>query len=616
LTVDGRPLLSLSFALNQRLFGPEPWGYHLVNLLIHIGAGVLLFGVVRRTLELPRFRERYASSGTWLALAMAAIWLVHPLQTESVTYIVQRAESLMGMLFLLTMYCSIRGFTGEKSGRWYLAAVTACACGMGVKQTMFSAPLLVLLYDGLFISDSFRAALMKRWRLYAGLFTTWLIIFGIIGLTWQESTIDFIKISPLRYALTQPLVILYYLRLAFWPAPLVLEYGWALEDQWWRIVLPGVAILGMLGVMFHGIRRRRWYGFVAAWFFLILAPTSSLAPMRQALFEHRMYLSLAAVVVLAVIGCEVAVRKLASLPVHRVALGGCMAIAVVAVLAALTHDRNRDYHTELGMWQDAVVHRPANPLAHTFLGNALQALGRPGDAIPHYRKALQLDPGYAEGHNNWGMALDAVGRPREALSHYQQAVQLKPGLADAQYNLGNALQSVGRTAEALAHYRQALQRQPNHVDARYNLGNALLIAGRAPEAIGHYRQAVRLKPDFAEAHNNLGHALQASGHPREALKHCAEAVRIKPGMAEAHFNLGNALVALGRLRDATEAYRKAVHLNPYHADAHNNLGAMFRESGRYAAAIKHFEQALRLNPAHAPARKNLRETRAMMGEDR
>ncbi|MBT7066079.1 MAG: tetratricopeptide repeat protein, partial [Verrucomicrobia bacterium] len=455
-----------------------------------------------------------------------------------------------------------------------------------------------------------------RGLFYAALCATWLTVFAIIGLTWKESTSDFVNISPLRYALTQPLVLLQYLRLAIWPSPLVLSYGWPLEDQWPRIVFPALVILGMLGVMFHGIRRRRWYGFVAAWFFLILAPTSSLAPMRQALFEHRMYLSLAAVVVLAVIGCEVAVRKLASLPVHRVALGGCMAIAVVAVLAALTHDRNRDYHTELGMWQDAVVHRPANPLAHTFLGNALQALGRPGDAIPHYRKALQLDPGYAEGHNNWGMALDAVGRPREALSHYQQAVQLKPGLADAQYNLGNALQSVGRTAEALAHYRQALQRQPNHVDARYNLGNALLIAGRAPEAIGHYRQAVRLKPDFAEAHNNLGHALQASGHPREALKHCAEAVRIKPGMAEAHFNLGNALVALGRLRDATEAYRKAVHLNPYHADAHNNLGAMFRESGRYAAAIKHFEQALRLNPAHAPARKNLRETRAMMGEDR
>ncbi|MBT7702373.1 MAG: hypothetical protein HN700_18950, partial [Verrucomicrobia bacterium] len=150
LTVDGRPLLSLSFALNHWLFGPEPWGYHLVNLLIHLTAGLLLFGIVRRTLELPQFRERYAQSGTWLALASALIWLVHPLQTESVTYIVQRAESLMGMLFLLTLYCAIRGFTGAKCGRWYLAAVLVCACGMGVKEIMFSAPLLVLLYDYIF----------------------------------------------------------------------------------------------------------------------------------------------------------------------------------------------------------------------------------------------------------------------------------------------------------------------------------------------------------------------------------------------------------------------------------------------------------------------------------
>jgi len=196
MSLDGRPLLSLSLALNHALLGPEPWGYHLVNLLIHIAAGLLLFGIVRRTLGLPRFRERYAASpgshgdphpgplpegegvsrATWLAFAIAAIWLVHPLQTESVTYIVQRAESLMGMLFLLTVYCAIRGFTinpcaaapkdwrppdspslgGRQSfgaaSRWYLASILACALGMGVKEVMFSAPLVVLLYDYVFIS--------------------------------------------------------------------------------------------------------------------------------------------------------------------------------------------------------------------------------------------------------------------------------------------------------------------------------------------------------------------------------------------------------------------------------------------------------------------------------
>jgi protein O-mannosyl-transferase len=571
-TVDGRPLLSLSFALNHWLFGPEPWGYHLVNLLIHLAAGLLLFGIVRRTLDLPQFRERYASSacppepwrrrGTWLALSTALIWLVHPLQTESVTYIVQRAESLMGMLFLLTMYCSIRGFTSDKGGRWYVAAVIACAIGMGVKQTMFSAPLLVILYDYVFTGGLKPGGLALgerglqrgghvarpgrpgRGRFYAALCSTWLIVFGIIVATWQESTIDFVNISPLRYALTQPLVLLQYLRLAVWPAPLVLSYGWTLEDQWPRIVFPGLAVLGMLAVMFRGLWRRKWYGFVLAWFFLILAPTSSIAPMRQAIFEHRMYLSLAAVVMLAVLGAEYAIRKLAPHPKRRAVLGGCLTLTVVAALGCLTHARNRDYHSELRIWQDNVAHRPESSFARNGVGWCLLKDGRYAEAAQHLKAAVALDPDFARAH----------------------------------HNLGNALQALGHIAQAILHYEEALQH----------------------------------KPDFADAHNNLGSTLHALGRSREAAEHCREALRLSPGLPEAHYNLGNAVVALGRPREAIEHYRQAVRLKPDFAEAHNNLGIVYRAGGRLPDAIRHFERALRLKPDYTAAQRNLRETRATM----
>ena len=573
-TVDGRPLLSLSFALNHWLFGPEPWGYHLVNLLIHLAAGLLLFGIVRRTLDLPQFRERYASSacppepwrrrGTWLALSTALIWLVHPLQTESVTYIVQRAESLMGMLFLLTMYCSIRGFTSDKGGRWYVAAVIACAIGMGVKQTMFSAPLLVILYDYVFTGGLKPGGLALgerglqrgghvarpgrpgRGRFYAALCSTWLIVFGIIVATWQESTIDFVNISPLRYALTQPLVLLQYLRLAVWPAPLVLSYGWTLEDQWPRIVFPGLAVLGMLAVMFRGLWRRKWYGFVLAWFFLILAPTSSIAPMRQAIFEHRMYLSLAAVVMLAVLGAEYAIRKLAPHPKRRAVLGGCLTLTVVAALGCLTHARNRDYHSELRIWQDNVAHRPESSFARNGVGWCLLKDGRYAEAAQHLKAAVALDPDFARAH----------------------------------HNLGNALQALGHIAQAILHYEEALQH----------------------------------KPDFADAHNNLGSTLHALGRSREAAEHCREALRLSPGLPEAHYNLGNAVVALGRPREAIEHYRQAVRLKPDFAEAHNNLGIVYRAGGRLPDAIRHFERALRLKPDYNAARENLRKTREMMGK--
>jgi len=612
-TVDGRPLLSLSFALNHRLFGPEPWGFHLVNLLIHLSAGLLLFGILRRTLDLPRFRERYERRGAWLAMAAALIWVVHPLQTESVTYIVQRAESLMGMLFLLTMYCAIRGFRRPRGVTWHLGAIMACACGMGVKQTMFSAPLLVLLYDGLFVSDSLRTALSKRRWLYVALCSTWIIVFSIIGLSWQESTIDFVEISPVRYALTQPLVILYYLRLALWPSPLVLSYGWQLEDEWVRIVFPALAILAMLAVMFRALWRRRWYGFVAAWFFLILAPTSSISPLRQAIFEHRMYLSLAAVVTLLVVGGEYAIRRACAAPRTRALLGGWLVVVAMAVLGYLTYDRNRDYHSEIGIWQDNVAHRPGSHPAQNTLGSHLQNQGRFAEAIKHHQTALRLYPQSAKTHYNMGRALLALGRTREAIHHYQEALRIKPNMAQAHLNLGNALLSLGRTPEAVELYQQAVRLRPGYALAHNNLIVALRLLGRAEEAVAHGLQAVRMNPDYAEAHSNLGDALRVSGRLQEAVGHYRRALQLRPDYAPAHAGWGNALQTLGRGEEAMAHYHKALRINPNHAGAHNSLGAIYREGGRLSDAIRHFEYALRLNPNDPVARENLRETREMMG---
>ncbi|MBT3295324.1 MAG: tetratricopeptide repeat protein [Verrucomicrobia bacterium] len=594
-TVDGRPLLSLSFALNQHLFGPEPWGYHLVNLLIHIAAGLLLFGIVRRTLALPQFRERYARSGTWIALAGALLWLVHPLQTESVTYIVQRAESLMGMLFLLTMYCAIRGFASEKSARWYVAAVLACAIGMGVKQTMFSVPLLVILYDYIFngglalgerglqrVGHVARAR-RARGRFYVALCSTWLIVFGIIAVTWKESTIDFVKISPVRYALTQPLVLLHYLRLAVWPRPLVLTYGWLLEDQWPRIVFPGVAILGLLAVMFRGLWRRQWYGYLAAWFFLILAPTSSIAPMRQVIFEHRMYLSLAAIVTLAVLGGEHVIRRFCVAPRQRAVLGGGLVLTVAIVFGYLTHARNGDYHSDLKMWQANVAHRPQSFDAHAGLGDALKAEGRIVDAIEHYRAALRIKPDYAEARNNLGNAVLALGRPQEAIPHYREALRLEPNYAEAHNNWGMALDAMGQSQEAVGHYQQAIRLDPGMAKAHVNLGNALQASGRTREALDHYRQAVQARPDYADAHNNLANALLLLGQPREAIPHYREALQLEPGHADAHYGWGLALGAAGKSREAIEHFEQALRLKPDHAAARQRLREMREGEGKIRA---------------------------------
>jgi len=216
----GRPITNFSFAVNYALGGLNVWGYHVFNLAIHILAAVVLYGVVRRTLLGPSLRDRYGDQASWLALAVALIWVVHPLQTESVTYITQRTELLMGLFFLLTLYCVIRGADSSHPAVWYAAAVVSTVLGIGSKEVMAVAPVVVLAYDRLFLSKSFRETLRHRWGVYAGFAASWLIFAPLVQtrMGTDIENLSLTELTPWDYAKTQSGVIVHYLRLSFWPA--------------------------------------------------------------------------------------------------------------------------------------------------------------------------------------------------------------------------------------------------------------------------------------------------------------------------------------------------------------------------------------------------------------
>jgi hypothetical protein len=328
-TVSGRPLLNLSLAINYAISGLEVWSYHLMNLAIHIAAALLLFGILRRTFLMPMLRGRFGNAATTLALASALIWTIHPLQTESVTYIVQRAESLAGFFYLLTLYCVIRGaaavgqafqpdaesanvrlesLTYPKKGDsppwpWYAAAALACLLGTACKEILITAPMMVLLYDRTLLAGSFTETLRRRWGLYVGLVATWGLLACLVfstGLIGRQSEMG--APDAWSYARSQPGVILHYLRLSFWPGPLCMSYDWPVASTVGEI-LPGTIVVGLLlAATLWGVIWRKPWGCLGAWFFLILAPTSTIMPLNQLIHEHRMYLSLAAIAVLVVTG--------------------------------------------------------------------------------------------------------------------------------------------------------------------------------------------------------------------------------------------------------------------------------------------------------------------------
>ena len=457
-TVGGRPLLNLSFALNYAVGGTAVRGYHATNLLIHILAGLVLFGIVRRTLD--RRTEPGALPPSSVALAVALAWTLHPLQTGAVTYVVQRAESLMGLFYLLTLYGFIRyaaeapasATPGTKpkpgSAGWAVLSVLACLLGMATKEVMVSAPVIVLLYDAAFVSGTIRRAWHRHPWLYGGLAASWLVLIGLVLVTGTRGhSMGFgAGVGWGDFILTQFPAVLLYLRLAVWPHPLIFHYGaeW-IRNPW--SVLPAATLVAALlaGTFWLWWRRPRW-GFLGVWFWAILAPTSLVPGIHETMTEHRMYLALIPLLVAGAFGAEAAsrwlARKLAPAPAaaawhRRLFLAGTVGLA--AGYAAITFCRNETYRSDLALWNDTVAKRPNNAHARNALGQALATRGPIAEAAGEFAEAIRLDPAQPDARVNLANILLRQGGVEEAMAQYRQALRLDPNCALAHYDLGVAL---------------------------------------------------------------------------------------------------------------------------------------------------------------------------------
>jgi tetratricopeptide (TPR) repeat protein len=497
---------------------------------------------------------------------------------------------------------------------WYAAAVLACLLGAATKEILVAAPIVVLLYDRAFLAGSFREAWRQRRWLYVGLAATW----GLLGYLMCSTRLivrqtEMRSPDPWSYACSEPGVILYYLRLSVWPRPLCMSYQWPDARGFWQI-FPGTLAIGLLlAATVRGLLDRKGYGFLGAWFFLILAPTSSILPLNQTAFEHRMYLSLAAVAAGVVAQAYLFLPRWLSRP-HgarppAAIMRGLAPLAVVAVvlttLGYATSTRNSDYRSAIVIYEKTLDKCPQNYCAHNNLGLELAAVGRNEEALKHYEQAIMLKPDYTEAYGNLGATLAALGRPNEAMEHYRRALRLRPDFAEIHNTFAAFLAGTGNTDEAIEHYREALRLKPNLIMAHNNLGAVLIGRGQVSEGIEHYRQALRVKPDFASAHNNLALALVGLGSDREAVEHYREAVRLEPDYAAAHNNLAVALAKMGNTAEALEHYRQAVRLEPDSPRFQYNLAKLLIETGTSNEALGHLNQALRLQPDFVVALNDL-----------
>ncbi len=563
-TTTGRPLVNASFAVNYALGGVNPWGYHAINLLLHAGAALALYGLLRRVLAAAAGPNAHGG-GPAVAFGATLLWAVHPLLSETVVCVAQRTELLVGLLYIATLYTFTRGESAPERGRrWWLASIGLCALGATAKEVMVTAPLLVLLLDRTFFAGSFRRAWQLRRGYYIGLAASWLVVAGLLvqtqGTRGASAGFD-LGVTPWAYLLRQAGAIPLYIKLCFWPHPLVLDYG--TQAGVWSTVTTanGLLVLGLIALTGWALVKHPRAGFLGAWFFVILAPSSSFIPLvGQTVAEHRMYLP-----AIAVITGVTAIF-------YRLLPRWSRAALVVAAfgLGTFTVARVREYRDPVTVWTDNVAAAPGNARGYTNLGAALLASGQRGAALDEFRQAVTIDPEYIVGHFNYGSALLEAGRPADAVVELTAVVARAPGHVDAQVDLGNALVQLGRVADAIPHYEAALAARPAG-DIYYDLGFALAALGRAADAATQFRAAVQADPQNAAAHAQLGLLFAQAGELAPAESELRTAVRLRPEDAAAQANLGNVLLLAGRPADAVAQYEIVLRLHPDDARARENL---------------------------------------------
>jgi protein O-mannosyl-transferase len=613
-TTTGRPAANLSLAINYAIGGLAVEGYHAVNLALHILAAWVLFALVRRTLLLPAVAARFEAPPTGFALAVAIIWAMHPLQTESVTYVVQRTESMAGLFFLLTIYCCLRGATAARGSAWYAAAVGSCALGMASKEVVVSAQLLAILFDRTFIAGSWKESLRRRWRLWLGLTATWLLLPLLYHMSRNRGgSAGFgLGLTAWEYARTQFGCIVHYLRLAFWPSPLVLDYGYPIASRAAEIVPQAIGVFLLVAATVAGLVWRPTWGFLGVWFFAILAPTSSIVPLAtQTEAEHRMYLPLAAVVAVAVLLAYLAMGR------WGVRSKRAMAVLVFVVVAGLgwgTHLRNKDYQSELAIWDNTVRNCPLNDRAYLTRGSAYWANAQLDAALKDYNQAITLNSRNAKAYIGRGNAYLDQGRYEDALRDYDKAIEVNPGLADAHNGRGEVLGHKGQVAPAIREFKMAIDLYPELAQAHYNLANAYHALGDVDAAIDSYDRVIGLRPNFANAYNSRGNLFDNKGQLDAAIMDYDRAIALRPDFAEAYSNRCSAHDVKGQVDAAIRDCDKAIELRPDFAEAYTNRGNALQGKGQNQAAIRDYDKAIELKPAFAVAYQNramaLAQTRA------
>lgn len=594
---DYFPLTYSSLWVEWRLWGENPMGYHIVNVVLHALSCVIFWRVLVR-LKLP---------GAFLA---AMLFAVHPVNVESVAWVAERKNALAMVFYMLTAWSFVCFAQTRKLG-FYVLSLGAFLLSLLAKTSVVAWPVVAV---GIFYfcqktSAKQNATQEKPFRAVA-VSVVWVLPFFLVSLGLGLLTIwfqyhraignDVIHHHDFLTRLAGAgCAVWFYLWKALVPYPLSFVYPmWNIDSHSLAVFLPAIALVVAVGVLLW--RRASWSNAVLwglIYFVLLLAPVLGFINIYFQRYsyvaDHWQYFALPAVTVLV------------ALALTRVKLQQTVGVVLVAVFAVMTFARARVYHDEETIWQDTLAKNPNCWVAYNNLAYLRQHAGNTAAACELYEKSISIFPDQAEAHNNLGCALLNTDRTTEALEHLQTASRINPDYPTVYYLLGSGYQRLGKTAEAIDAYRNAIRSEPKYSPAYNNLACLLLMEGKRGDAESLLRRALELNDEYAEAMVNLGAILNDTGRQQEAVPLLKKSVRIIPNNPDGHLNLANALFVLKDISGARDEYSATLEINPHQYAAHYGLASCLAKSGQATAAMKHYQLAIEENPAHVESHYQL-----------
>ena len=579
--ISPRPIAHFSFALNYYFGEYDVFGYHLVNIGIHLINGILVYGLAFNTYELYVRNVKHSnispneSTIGLLALFAAGIFVVHPMQTQAVTYLVQRMASLATLFYLLSLWLYIRGrlsCLNKAKWTWWTASIFAGLLAIGTKQIAATLPLAILLYEFYFFQDLSGAWVKQRLKLFLGV----TLVFGLVALVYLGKDpfhqifyrYDQRSFTMGERVLTQFRVVVFYISLVLLPLPSRLNFfhfistSHSLFDPI-STLFSMLTLVGLIGLAVYWARTERILSFSIIWFLLQLVIESSVLALEM-IFEHRVYLPMFSY---ALVVPYLVYRLFAG----RVVLARSVAVVLLLCFSLGTYVRNSDWQDESTLYSDIISKNPKAMRAYVARGTALGKAGDHANALADFERAIELDPDYSDTYMNRGKYFLKQGKPRRAQADLTTAIELAPKFQRAYMSRGDISASLGEL----------------------------------DSAVEDYTHSIELAPDFAAAYNNRGIVYGRQGKKELALQDFAQAIALDIYNGQAYFNRGSFYRNLGELDKAIEDFSKAIELEPEVAGVYVGRGSTYESLGNDAEAVADYQQAIALGEDTIPANKRL-----------